>query len=78
MNKVLIEKKRDQRPDWSPAQFADVKANDIQSSFFTESQDIPKLKFNKAKPFVDYPTSYGLPSEQVISQIVKGESASYA
>lgn len=75
---MLLEKKRDERPEWNPSSFEEVKASDLHEKFFQEAPGAQSLKLSNTKPFVDYPTSYGLPTEEYISSVVKGANPGYA
>lgn len=67
---------RKQRADWKPSQINDVSQKFINDSFFSQAAlklPVPELAQSSSTSFKTYPhQQYGLPSEETIGNIVKG------
>lgn len=77
MTKVLKKKDRVNRPPWNPDALKDV-SEELVAKFFDDSEFVraaPKLEFHEAAEAEENikPMSYGLPSEEEIGRVVRGE-----
>ncbi|EJD02197.1 3-hydroxyisobutyryl-CoA hydrolase [Fomitiporia mediterranea MF3/22] len=78
VNKVLVEKVRNERPPWNPDSLSGV-TDDIVKRFFDDSQYVrsaPALDISKQDETMEGkrdPMAFALPTEKEIRQLVRGE-----
>lgn len=77
MTKVLVEKDRANRPPWDPTELEQV-SQQLVDKFFDDSDLVraaPKLELNEATETEERvkPMSFGLPTEEDIGRVVRGE-----
>ncbi|PAV23801.1 3-hydroxyisobutyryl-coenzyme A hydrolase isoform 1 [Pyrrhoderma noxium] len=72
---VVVDKRRDTRPNWSPSELSQVDKEFVKN-FFDNSKYVtsaPKLEIDNSKVQQQDPMRYGLPTEEEIKQVVRGE-----
>lgn len=66
---------RKERPAWKPSTLEEVDVKALREKYF--NYKTPKLNFPPTKPFVEYPTDFGLPTEQYIGELILGLNPEY-